>query len=173
MTTGEAPLLPYGEGPEPTQDIRERFEGKQISGVYLDPQPMPTGWVAIGFEFTDSSVLMVMAAPVVEPDHPERLVRLVYRWVAPQRIWTRTMAKVFGQGLLRAEPVNEWCRRVQGEVVRGIVQSQATEPEGGERLDVLFGGDRRLIIRALPSPEGLAMGRPVADMDVQLFPLPA
>lgn len=167
---GEVPLLPAGEVPESVQDVQERFEGKQISGVYLNPGPLPTGWAALGLEFTDSSVLIVMAAPVLEPD---RYVRLVYRWVAPQRIWTRSMARIYGSGLGRAEPINEWSRRLQGEVLRGVLQSHGPDANGGEQITLLFGGDRRLVLHAMASAEGLAMGRPVADLDAQLYPLPA
>ena len=168
--TGEVPLLPAGETPESVQDIQERFEGKQISGVYLNPGPLPTGWAALGLEFTDSSVLIVMAAPVLEPD---RYVRLVYRWVAPQHIWTRSMARIYGGGLGRAAPINEWSARLQGEVLRGVVASVGPDAQGGEQITLLFGGDRRLVLRALASAEGLAMGRPVADLDAQLYPTPA
>lgn len=167
--TGEVPLLPAGEQPEPVKDIQERFEGKQISGVYLNPGPLPTGWAALGLEFSDSSVLIVMAAPVLEPD---RYVRLVYRWVAPQRIWTRSMARIYGSGLGRAVPVNEWMARLQGEVLRGVRPSTGPDSQGGESIELLFGGTRRLVLHAMASPEGLAMGRPVADLDAQLYPVP-
>jgi len=76
-------------------------------------------------------------------------------------------------GLGRAEPVNDWSRRLQGEVLRGVVDSKGPDPDGGEQITLLFGGDRRLGLHALASPEGLAMGRPVADLDAQLYPLPA
>ena len=165
MTRGEGHLLPHGEQPEARTHLQERCEGLQISGIYyLDPRELPKGFAGAVFELTTSDVLVVLACPVLDVRYS---ARLAFRWIEKQKIFTRTMVRIFTQGKGRATPDDWFKQQLQGEVIRYVITTKAPTAEGGEQLEVEFGSGARLWLRAEPSWE-----HPMcAELDLQIVPV--
>lgn len=165
MTRGEGHLLPYGEQPEARTHLQERCEGRQIAGLsYLSIESLPPGWRGIVFDFTTSEALVVMAAPVIDIKFS---ARLAFRWIEAQKIFTKTMVKVYTQGQGRLEPDDFIKEQIQGEVIRYVITTKATTPEGGEQLEVEMGSGMRVWLRAHPSEEHPGC----ADIELQIVPV--
>ena len=157
----EGSILGPGEKPEARPHLQEMAEGRQISGVYwMSPDAFPAGFRAMGLEFTTSEALIIIAAPVL---HPTYQVRLYFRWLSAQKIFTRSMARIYGQGLDRALADDFIKQQIQGNVIRYVYPDREPTPAGGERFQVEFTTGRGFSVEAIPS------GPFCADLEVQML----
>jgi hypothetical protein len=160
-------LAPWGKGEEliAWQELQEKCEGKQVSGVYYLTGELPKGWQGIGLELTTSEVMVFMAAPVVERGFR---ARLLLRWISRQQIWTPGMDATYGQGKGRAVADDFIKRQLQGEVLRGFTKPKDPTPEGGDLW--LFEFRSGLVMRLLAEPDGDHQERSwAAALDLQLI----
>lgn len=161
----EGSFLGIGESPQPTVYIQERCEGQQISGVYWmgsRHNELPPGWRGMGLEFTNSAKLVVMAAPVLERT---RTARLLFRWIAPEKIWTARMDTIYRLGLDRATPTDVIQQQVQGQLIKNVITVRDPTAEGGEEILFEFSGGSGMAVRALPNQRHPLL----ADLEVQML----
>ena len=156
---GDAFFLPQ-ETPEPRTRLQETLEGQQVARLrFLGADDVPAGWTGCAFMLTTSGIMVLMAAPVLDGPY---LARLLWRKVEEQSIWTRTMERRFRRDRAPDDPVeSDVQRRVEGEVIRGVLVEAAPNAHGGEQTRIEFVGGGILLIRAVP------VGSKRADLDLE------
>ena len=146
-------LLPghgRAEKPEKRTRLAEMLEGGQIATLDVDAGPGPTGSPVMGIELATGVRLAIMAAR----DRNSRYrVRLIFRLMPARAIWTPDDERRsrFGRPANEYDPdpkVAAMQRRVEGEVIRGLIQQEEPTSFGGEAMAMEFRNGARLSLAA-------------------------
>src|SRR3990167_1623825 len=124
---GDGYLTPY-ELPTSKYHVVEQLEGAQISGVEWNPEPLPLGWSGVGLELRSSAILFILAAPIV--DDPPFKTRLVFRWLSPHLIMTKSMERRLRGFDPDQQPTDFLQRQIVGQMIRGVAFRREPNREG-------------------------------------------
>ena len=152
-------LLPghgRAEKPEKRTRLAEMLEGGQIATLDVDAGPGPTGSPVMGIELVTGVRLAIMAA---FDQNSRYKIRLIFRLMPARAIWTPEDVRRsrFGRPAEEYDPdpkVATMQRRVEGEVIRGLIQQVEPTPWGGEAMAMELRNGGRLSLAAGVTEEG-------------------
>lgn len=162
-------VVPWQQAERPVrrEELEQYLEGQQIAVLrYLDAIG-PTGSLGIAFELTTGARLLIYAARSGDSKYT---AVLAMRWLPRPLIILPRLEKVWRYGMTRelgAEPPDELQKRIEGQVIRGIIQHEDAAGRGGEWISVEFSGREMLHVVAEPALKMLDSGElMVADVVV-------
>lgn len=138
------------ERPTPRTYLQEMLEGHQIARLYYLDEVGPTGSRGLAFELTDGSRLIIWAG---RDRYSKFSARLFFRRLPPPLILTPDRAAGFSRGRGAdpdAGPPDELQRRVEGQLIKGVVHSREPTEKNGEQISFEFTQGARLHLSALP-----------------------
>lgn len=145
------------EKPEGTTYLQQRMEGRQVARLtYVETANAEQG---VAFELTSGARLILWAQRDLDARRYSH--RVVFRYMGPVTIWTKSRALHFGRGRDRAaeEPPDTLQQHVEGEVIVGCAPTYEPGVGGGEVVVFEFRGGAKLRLTACaPGPQGRGLG---------------
>lgn len=145
------------EQPVSREDICQRIEGLQIARVDHVPGELnPYDGPVVGFEFTNSYRLAIMAAPDLREGSVAPWVLKLGLFIDPNFIWSATPIKHLtrDRGQANERKPGWYQERVEGEVVEHIRILPEITAWGGEQMFLVLKGAGATLFRATPPPPG-------------------